>query len=187
MFKRTLALTGLLAGSSLLHAQASATASRSGQVIVGGGYSRAASDYGVRFTGYNIFGDFNFTRHLGLEATFRTNKAPSPSPLYERTYQIGGRYSRTYGIFVPYGKLSYGRGIFNYPPCPGGPRDKACANLAFNMFALAGGADVMLRPWLSVRAEYEFQDWPGFRGTVGGPANGLTPRVFSLGGAYHFR
>ena len=186
MFKRALALAGLLAGTSLLHAQATYTASRSGGVIVGGGFSTAASDYGTRFKGYNVFGDFNFTRHLGAELAFHTVKASSPSPLYERTYEIGGRYFRTYGRFVPYGKVSYGRGVFNYPPCAGGAEDKACANLAFNMFAVAGGTDVMLRRWLSVRGEYEYQDWPRFRGTLGGPPNGLTPQVISVGAAYHF-
>lgn len=187
MFKRALTLAGLLAGAPLLYAQAVPTATRSGSVIVGAGYSNAASDYGGRFAGYNIFGDFNFTRHLGVEAAFHSVKADAPSILSEKTYEIGGRYFRTYGIFVPYAKASYGRGVFNYPPCPGSTDNKACANLGYNLFAIAGGADVMLRRWLSVRGEYEYQDWPKFRGTVGGPANGLTPTIISVGAAYHFR
>ena len=160
--------------------------------MVGGGYTSAVSDYGRRFTGFNIYGDFDFTQHLGVEARFNYAKAPSPSPLYEKTYEIGARYFRTYGPVVPYGRVMVGRGVFNYPPCPFGNSNAACANLAYNMFSVGLGADVKVRSWLYVRGDFEYQKWPGFKGQVNdagqvvGPSNGLTPELFSIGAAYHF-
>ena len=172
----------------MLRAQATPTASRVGDAKVGASFATASSDYGVRFNGFNIYGDFDFLQHWGVEAKFNYVKAPSPSVLYEKTYEIGGRYFRTYGPVVPYVRAMVGRGVFNYPPCPPpASQTQSCANLAYNMYSLGGGADVKLRRWLYVRADYEFQNWLSFRGTPAGPGDGLTPQLFSIGAAYHFR
>ncbi len=173
----------------MLHGQASPTASRRGDALVGGGYSTAASDYGVRFTGYNIYGDFDFTQHIGVEGRFNYVKAPSPSILYEKTYEVGARYFRTYGPLVPYGRIMVGRAVFNYPPCFGPPADQnvACANLAYNEAAFGFGTDVKVREWLYVRADYEFQHWFSFKGTPTSTPDSLAPTVFTIGAAYHFR
>ena len=189
MFKRMSLLLCLTSSTSLLHAQASATASRAGDLLVGGGYTTAASDYGPRFTGFNVFGDFDFAEHFGAEAKFNYVSAPSPNTLYEKTYEIGGRYFRTYGPFVPYARVMYGRGVFNYPPCSGPvtSSSKACANLAYNMVSGAVGTDVKVLPYLYVRADYEFQHWFSFRGTPTSQPDSLAPSLFSIGAAYHFR
>ncbi len=187
MSRRILAIVGLLTGTTLLHAQATPTASRRGDAQVGAGYSNASSDYGPRFRGWNIYGDFDFTQHFGVEAEFHSIQPKSPTTLYERTYEVGGRYFRTYGRLLPYGKVLIGRGVFNYPPCSSSTKNVACANLAYNMFAIGGGADFRVREWLTVRGDYEYQNWPSFRGTIGGASNGLTPSIISVGAAYHFR
>ena len=180
-----------MAGSAqqLLHGQASPTASRRGDALIGGGYSTAASDYGERFTGYNIYGDFDFTGHLGVEGKFNHVSAPSPAILYEKTYEIGGRYFRTYGPLVPYAKIMVGRAVFNYPPCFGPPTDQtiACANLAYNEASGGFGTDGKGREWLYVRADFEFQHWCSFKGTPTSQPDSLAPQVFSVGAAYHFR
>ena len=189
MFKRVLLLLSLVGSAPLLHAQASATASRAGDALLGGGYTTAASDYGVRFTGYHIYGDFDFTQHIGVEAKYNYVDAPSPSILYERTYEIGARYFRTYGPLVPYARVMIGRGVFNYPPCFGPPADQsvACANLAYNEASGGFGTDVKVRQWLYVRADLEFQHWFSFKGTPTSAPDSLAPQLFSIGAAYHFR
>lgn len=187
MLKRVTVLFVALSGAPVLHGQASATASRSGDAQLGAGYTSAASDYGTRFSGFMAYGDFDFSSHFGVEANFHYVDAPSPSVLYEKTYEIGARYFRTYGPFVPYGKVMVGRGVFNYPPCPNGPINVACANLGYNMYALGIGTDIKVRRWLYVRGDFEYQEWPGFKGTINGDSNGLTPELFSIGAAYHFR
>lgn len=189
MFKRSLLLLCLTSSAPLLHAQASATASRAGDALLGAGYTSAASDYGPRFTGFNAYGDFDFTQHIGVEAKFNYVAAPSPNILYEKTYEIGARYFRTYGPLVPYARVMVGRGVFNYPPCTGPITSKsvACANLAYNEISGAVGTDVKVREWLYVRADLEFQHWLSFKGTPTSQPDSLAPTLFSIGAAYHFR
>lgn len=159
-------------------AQAVPTATRRGDLQVGAGYSNAASDYGNRFTGFNIYGDFDFLNHFGAEANFHFVKngvgGPDYNDIYEKTYEIGARYFRTYGRLSPYAKIMIGRGVFNYPRY-------YHANLAYNMYAPGAGVDVRVRSYLNVRGDFEYQQWPSF------PSNGLSPAVISIGAAYHFR
>lgn len=182
MLTRPLLLLSLLAGASRLLAQAGPTASRAGDLKIGAGYSSAESDYGGRYTGFGIYANFDFSRHLGVEANFHKVDYGNGSTLYEKTYEIGPRYYRTYGPLVPYAKLMYGRGVFNFPPDPPpAPQDQARANLAYNLYALGFGADLKVRPYLYLRGDFEFQKWPGF------PQNGLSPEILTIGAAYHFR
>ena len=181
MFTRILLSLSLIGASTLLHAQASPTASRAGDLQIGGGFSTAASDYGKRFNGVNAYADFDFREHIGIEANFHFVQAGNGNPLYEKTYEIGGRYLRHYGPAAPYVKALVGRGVFNFPACPlPASQSVACANLAYNIFALGAGTDVHVRPWLNVRGDFEYQNWPSF------PPTGLTPLVVSIGAAYHF-
>ncbi|MEO6983029.1 MAG: outer membrane beta-barrel protein [Edaphobacter sp.] len=177
VLKRILVFSCLLSGASMLHAQATATASRAADLKIGGGYTSAASDYGNRFTGGMAYFDFDFTAHLGVEGEFHFVSGPSPEDLYEKTYELGGRYFRTYNKFVPYAKVMYGRGVFNYPAyVPNGPHP----NLAYNLLATGAGVDYKALPYLYVRADYEYQYWMGF------PPSGLTPQLLTIGVAYHF-
>ena len=50
------------------HAQAVPAASRSASLQLGGGVTYARPDYGVkRIEGLTVYGDYDFTRHLGVE------------------------------------------------------------------------------------------------------------------------
>ena len=173
MVTRLWILIGLFAGSTVLHAQASPTASRLGDLQIGIGYGVANSDYGPeRFKGIAPYAAFDFTPHFGVEADFRLLKDPDPAALYEKTYEVGARYHRAYGRIAPYAKIMVGRGVFNY--------QYSVANLAYNMGAIGGGLDYRALSFLSVRADFEYQYWSGF------PPSGLTPMVATIGVAYHF-
>jgi hypothetical protein len=168
-----LLLSFLLGGSSVLYGQALPTASRVADAQIGIGYSPAKSGYVQQtFQGASAYADFDSTLHLGVEAEFHQVYSTSGDQSYQRTYEIGARYFRTYGPLVPYVKAMIGRGDFNYP--------SGATNLGYNMFAGGAGADVKLGPWLHVRGEYEFQRWSSF------PNGGLTPRIVTIGVAYHF-
>ena len=174
MLRRLWILMVLLAAPVFLRAQASPTASRFGDLQIGVGYGLANSDYSPqRFKGIAAYADFDFTPHLGAEAEFRLLNDPSPASLYEKTYEIGMRYHRSYRRLTPYAKAMFGRGVFNY--------QYGAANIAYNMFALGGGVDYRVLPYLNLRADFEYQTWSGF------PPNGLTPTVGTIGLAYHFR
>ncbi|WP_158945178.1 outer membrane beta-barrel protein [Granulicella sp. S190] len=175
MLTKVVIFLGLLGATSLLHGQASPTASRTGDLKIGGGFSSAASDYGDRFNGGAAYFDFDFRPRLGITGEFHFVK--DQNDLYEKTYEIGGRYFRDYGRFVPFVKVLYGRGVFNFPVNPDGFR----ANLAYNLVAAGGGADFKVKPYLYVRADWEYQQWFQFAGSS------LTPNIVTLGAAYRFR
>lgn len=154
-------------------AQAVSTASRRADLQVGVGFVVASPDYKPgKLHGVAFYTTLDFTNHLGGEFEIHQANSPNNDDLYQRTYEIGPRYHRDYGIFAPYVKVMYGRGVFNFP--------FGTANLAYNLFAGGGGVDVHLRPYLNVRADYEYQRWMSF------PPNGLTPRVLTIGVAYRF-
>lgn len=166
-----------MAAPAGLLAQATPTASRSGDLQVGGGFSSANSDYlPNRFNGGTAYFDYDFYHHFGIEGEFRFVK-DGPTGIYEKTYQVGGRYSRTYkSRYQPYVKVMYGRGVFNLTDSAG----KTTSNLPYNMFVAGGGLDYHLFRNVNLRGDYEYQRWMGF------PPSGLSPTVFTIGAAYHF-
>jgi hypothetical protein len=158
-----------------LHAQALPAGSRLGNLKIGGGFSTANSDYGDRYNGGAAYFNFDFRPHIGVEGEFHFVK--DSNDLYEKTYEVGGRYFRTYKRFVPYAKVMYGRGVFNFPPLPDGTR----ANLAYNLIAGGIGTDYEIKPWLYARADWEYQSWFGFQNSS------LSPSILTIGAAYRFR
>ncbi len=163
----------LVLAAPVLLGQASSTATRRADLQVGGGVVVDYSDYNPDpLTGFAVYSTLDLTNHLGGELAFHQAKSGAGDQLYERTYEVGPRYHRTYGIFSPYAKGMYGRGVFNFP--------FNTANLAYNLFAIGGGVDVRVRPYLNFRADYEYQSWRGF------PPQGLTPQLVTIGLAYHF-
>jgi Outer membrane protein beta-barrel domain len=171
--KYILTLALLLGGAPTLEGQALPTASRVADAQVGAGYSFARPDYLPQtFQGFTVYGDFDFRPHLGVEAEFHQVNSTNGDLSYERTYEVGGRYFRTYGALVPYLKVMVGRGDFQYP--------FGQTELAYTLFAAGVGADFKLGPLFRVRAEYEFQKWINF------PNGGFTPQIVTVGVAYHF-
>ena len=160
----------------MLHAQAETTASRLGDLKIGGGFSSANSDYGGRYSGGAAYVDFDFLPHIGVEGEFHFVK--DSSDLYEKTYEAGARYHRIYHRkFVPYAKAMYGRGVFNYPALADGFRP----NLAYNLVAGGIGVDYRAKPYLYVRGDWEYQNWFGFQNSS------LSPSILTIGAAYRFR
>jgi hypothetical protein len=161
-----------------LFGQATSTASRRADLQVGAGFVENNADYPYEpggpqdLKGFAFYATLDLSAHLGGELVFHQANSSTGDQLYQRTYEIGPRYFRTYGRFAPYVKAMYGRGVFNFP--------HGAANLAYNMFAGGAGVDVRVLPFINVRADYEYQDWMGF------PATGLTPQVLTFGVAYHF-
>jgi opacity protein-like surface antigen len=176
LLREILIAVAVFGTSSILHAQASPTATRRSSLQVGAGFSIADTDYlPKRINGTTIYADWDFYHHLGVEGEFRYIK-DGKTNIYEKTYEIGPRYSRTYhGRFSPYVKGLYGRGVFNFTYL-----GETTANLAYNMLGAGGGLDYKVLPFLNIRGEYEYQHWFGF------PPNGLTPSVITIGAAYRF-
>ena len=160
--------------------QASYTASRAGDLQVGAGVSFGSSDFdsaalggtGESLRGIDIYSTFDFKPHFGAEVNFRETKPSYGEDVYERTYEIGGRYVYPLSRLRPYGKVMYGRGVFNYP--------EGLANLAYNLYSLGAGADLRLLDSVNLRFDYEHQHWFSF------PLAPLEPNLATVGVAYHF-
>jgi hypothetical protein len=161
--------------SGLAHAQALSTASRTGDLQVGLDYGVARSDYtAYHLKGIGFYSSFDFSKHYGVEVDFH-QLDKSSIKLYERTYEVGGRYiPKQYGPLTPYAKVMYGRGVLNFPYDQG--------NVAYNMFVGGGGVEYAVKPWLKVRADVEYQDWLSGPGLM----HGLTPLLGTIGVAYRF-
>ncbi len=157
------------------HAQSMPTASRAGDLQLGGGFVFGSSTYNLNkstLTGGAIYATFDAGSHWGIEAAFHQSSPSSDSTVYERTYEIGPRLHFTRGRLVPYAKVLVGRGVYNF--------SGNAANIAYNLYTLGGGADYELTRSLNLRADYEVQSWLGF------PLGTLHPNLFTLGVAYHF-
>ncbi len=172
-----------ITGTTLLHGQVKPAATRARTDLqVGATFDLAHPDYGANtLRGFGFYLTDDFRPHLGVELDFHQIYDPNEKVgIYERTYEAGPRYSFRFGPLRPYAKLMIGRGVFQFPPDPLHPNRGPVANLAYTMWAGGFGADYKVKPSMNIRFDYELQRWGGF------PPNGLSPRVFSFGVAYHF-
>jgi hypothetical protein len=156
-------------------AQIRETASRAGDLQLGGGFVFATSGYNftpIHLVGGAFYTTFDKRTHWGGEFNFRQNRSTADSTVYERTYEVGPRIFLARGPLIPYAKVLYGRGIYNF--------SHNVANVAYNVYTVGGGADLQLRRSLNLRVDYEYQTWAGF------PLGDLHPNVITIGVAYHF-
>ncbi|MGP8261177.1 MAG: outer membrane beta-barrel protein [Acidobacteriaceae bacterium] len=162
--------------SAAAPAQSTPTASRPGDLQFGGGFTFGNSEYNfdkVTLNGGAFYATFDKRSHWGYEVDFRQVKPASDSTVYQRTYEFGPRFYFNYGRFVPYTKVLYGRGVYNF--------SGNVANIAYNLYTFGGGTDFLLTPGLNLRADYEYQSWQGF------PLATLNPSLVTIGVAFHFR
>jgi opacity protein-like surface antigen len=156
-------------------AQSMPTASRLGDLQIGGGFVFARSGFNytpIHLLGFGAYTTFAIRPHWGGEFDFHNVKASNDSTIYERTYEVGPRVFLTRGPLSPYAKVMYGRGVYNF--------SHNIANVAYNIYTFGGGADYHLTRSINLRADYEFQNWAGF------PLGTLHPSVGTIGVAYHF-
>jgi opacity protein-like surface antigen len=199
MFSK-IAIFVCLAGSALpALSQAVPTASKTYDIQVGGAFVLEDSDFSSKtltdaglygspnfgsqtFKGAGAYSTIDFRRHIGIELDYR--QAGGIEKTYERNYEGGLRYVWHRNRLAPYVKGMYGRGVFNFPPYPGDPSGLAAANLAYNFYAFGGGTDYALKSYLNLRADFEYQKWGSDPYLF---TNGISPLVFSVGAAWHFR
>lgn len=195
MKRSPLLLAAALAACSLAaHGQATTTAGKLADMQVGAGFTFAKSDYVPNtIRGFAFYGDFDIRARYGLEVDFHQVTDPNPDPLVlsnhfsERTYEVGGRYVRHMyrrGL-SPYGKVLYGRGVANFRAhqlfLPSGTITYI-DNIAYNMAVLGAGVDYSVNRRINVRADFEFQHWFAHDAEL---PNGLSPKLFTIGVAYH--
>jgi len=157
------------------HAQSGPTASRAGDLQIGGGLTLGTSTYNFnksKLTGGTVYATFDQHDHWGFEASFRQTTPSDDSTVYQRNFQIGPRLYATDGRLKPYAKILIGRGVYNF--------SGNMANIAYNIYTLGGGADYSLTRSLNLRVDYERQTWLSF------PIQNLQPNLVTIGLALHF-
>jgi Outer membrane protein beta-barrel domain len=162
-----------------LHCQAIPTAERLAAVQVGGGLNIVSPDYNPgTIKGYSVYGDFDFTRHIGIEGDIHQANIITPTDIAESSYLLGPRFFFTRGRLHPYGKALVGVGVFTFQPVYVNSTSQSSTH---KIFAFGGGLDVSFRHHINVRAfDMEYQRWPSFGGS------GLTPIAITVGAAYRF-
>lgn len=174
--------------SAAAHAQADYTATRLADIQAGASFNFARSNYlpwdtqgnpaplsdltrKSNLMGAGAYATFDFRPHLGAEFNFR--HLGNGTDGKQTTYEIGGRYVVTRKFrFLPYGRASYGRGVYGYP--------RNSATLSFNLYGLGGGIDYNLSPRINLRVDYEWQSW------LNVPLRNPSPQIVTIGVAYHF-
>jgi hypothetical protein len=172
-------LACVLSATSTGRAQALPTATAAGSLQIGAGYTYANPDYGQKsIKGASGFADFDFGKHLGVEADVHYVAFVTPLDLAENSYLIGPRIYIRQGRFMVYGKLLAGYGDLVVQE----QQDNIGHPSGF-YFAYAGGGGIDIRATdrITIRAiDLEAQKWPNY-------GNGLSPIVVTVGAAYHFR
>lgn len=162
------------------HAQAVPTASKAGTLQIGAGGTYISTDYTPeKAKGVTVYGDYDFTKHIGIEGDIHFGSIITPGDLGEDSYLLGPRFLVRRGRFTPYAKVLFGVGRLNYQPgFPGIPT--STVSYTYKIYSLGAGVDFRATSRINIRAiDVEFQKWPGYR-------NGLTPIVTTIGVAYSF-
>ncbi len=193
-----LTLTVLIVCTPFALGQAKPTATRMGDLQVGGAFVADFPDYTRhKFYGYGFYVDLDFSEHFGAEGEFRqaNDATVNPNtnqkvPQYQRTFDGGLRYHRTYGNLIPYAKAVYGYAVLEYPPypAPASPTVSA-ATIGYNFLGMGAGIDYVVAPHITIRADFEYQDWFSSKNAAlpaNGLPNGLTPILYTGGVAYRF-
>jgi len=173
------ALASVLCLTSSARAQALPTATAKGSLQVGMGATLAEPDYGQQsIKGVSGFADFDFGMHFGVEADLHYVALITPLDLAENTYLIGPRVMLPHGRFTLYGKLLGGYGDLVVQE----EQDNIGHPSGFYFaYAIGGGLDIRATNRITIRAiDVEAQKWPNY-------GNGLSPIVYTVGAAYHFR
>jgi hypothetical protein len=158
------------------HAQAIPAASRNGTLQLGVGGTIVSTDYTPnKAKGLTVYGDFDFTKHIGLEGDIHFGSIITPGDLGEDSYILGPRYVVRRNPFNIYAKALFGIGRLNYQF-----DNLPHASFTYKIYSLGGGVDIRATRSINIRAiDVEFQRWPGYQ-------NGLAPIVTTIGVAYSF-
>jgi hypothetical protein len=183
-------LAALLALPSIGWPQARPTALGIGRTQVGAAFSYAVPDFWTQqynsdpqyayqsIGGVTGYGDYDFTRHFGLEGDFHCLCLITSLDRAELTYLLGPRVILPYRRFYLYGKALGGiRDLFIQEQ-----QDNIGVPSGTNIgYSIGGGLDIFYNQKIVIRAiDYETQSWPGYA------SSGISPSVFTFGVAYRF-
>jgi opacity protein-like surface antigen len=130
-----------------------------------------------RITGYDVFADYFFTNHLGVEADARFLNFLSFHGESESNYLAGPQYrSRSLGKLQLYGQGLVGLGKIQFPFSVG--------NGSYFAVVPGGGVNYRLARRWQLRAGYDYERWLNSPNIANAPAHEITPSGFHVGLAF---
>lgn len=148
------------------------------ELSVGAGFSVFNTDWARSdMTGITALADATYHLHYGIELEGRTIQFNQFQNLREDTIAGGPRYVFSAGKFRPFAKGLIGIGSIDFPDSslPSYKHD------TFAIYEIGAGSDYKLTDKLALRAQWDFQFWPGWA------PHGLTPRGATIGLVWRFR
>lgn len=178
MFLRSLFLGTVLCFATITSAQVDPAAYRGEPILAAGGfYSFFDANYeSYRMTGMGTYFDWTPPNywHFSAEGESRWLIFNGANNFSEYNYLAGPRYTFPIGRRLnPYAKVLAGAGEINFP--------HHLAHGGYLAIAPGGGVNFRLQERWRVRADYEYQIWPGSVGAPGIPGSVLKPNGLSVG------
>jgi hypothetical protein len=179
-------LTSILGVASLLvlvpsmRAQATYTAERTSRIQAGGGLLYLNNDYNNNRTiyGASFWGDFDFSRHIGIEAEGHLGSFITPDDVNQTSYLIGPRFSYRRRRLNVFGKIMLGKGTLSTVR----PTLRNTSTTYNIVPAYGGGLEYQYSRRLNIRVvDVEMQKWPDFE------PHTLSPLAISVGFMYVIR
>ncbi|MGA7341418.1 MAG: outer membrane beta-barrel protein [Terracidiphilus sp.] len=177
-----MAALGVVLLAGLARAQVVPSATGPGHPLwLGAEYSNVNAGFpyqsNQRLWGVGAIADFGVSGHIGLEAEARFLRFNSFYGETEDSYLAGPRYRiGRIGKLEPYAQFLVGAGKIQYP--------FEIGSASYLALAPGAGASYRLGRRFSVRAEYEYQLWPGSPNIADEPAHEITPNGFHAGIVY---
>jgi hypothetical protein len=166
------------------HAQAIATADKTGHVNVFGAYTLTFPDFSnQKDNGFTVGGDYMLRRFIFGQPAIAARYTRTTGPIMNESFAGGGLESYyKVGRVRPYATVLYGVGGLNSNFRGSHYSDSG------NELLIGGGAELPFRRRFSARAEYTygFLHVSGRNGADFGELN-LTPSNITLGVVYHIR
>jgi hypothetical protein len=155
-----------------LHAQALYTAEQKTRIQAGFGVLSLNPDYTTgRVIGFSAWGDYDFSKYIGVEASAHFGEFITPGDITENSYLIGPRFTYRHRKLAAYGKALVGRATIT--------NQDYNLSSSYNLYAFGGGVEYRVLRKINIRAfDVEMQKWPDF------PPHGLSPMAITIGASY---
>jgi hypothetical protein len=168
-------LVSLLVLAPPSHAQADYTANKFSRIQVGAGYLFLKPDYvETNIQGVSFWGDYDFWKFVGVEASVNLGNIITPSDINENSYQVGPRFLYHHRKFTGYGKILFGRASI--------ANTEQNTSSTYNIYSFGGGLEYKLTRRINIRAvDFDYQQWGNFE------PHTLSPVAITFGASYIIR
>lgn len=158
--------------ASFCHAQAVYTATHSARLQLGAGGLYLRTDYGSHpAKGLALWGDYDFSRHLGLEGALHLGGIRTPDRIGERSYTLGPRVFFRRDRLNFFATFTVGQGTIS--------NQRYSTASTYNLYGYGAGLEYLIAEHINLRlGDVEVQRWLSFA------QHGLAPLSVVAGASY---